>query len=97
MERSDADSFSFAEPKSGVAGLAEPRRICEDGLEQAIEIAWRTADDAEDLVVAVSRSTNSFNSREVAVCCSRASVSSRVSSAFFFLRAATEVSIWGAG
>src|SRR5262249_17268011 len=48
MKRHGADGISFAEPQSPVAGLAEPRRVRQDGLERPVEIAWRTADDAED-------------------------------------------------
>src|SRR5262249_19614000 len=49
VKRRAADGVSFAEPESAVAGFAEPRRVGEDGLEHAIEITWRTANDAEDL------------------------------------------------
>src|SRR5262249_14803962 len=43
------EGISFAEPQSAVAGLTEPRRVREDGLEYGLQIAWRCADDAEDL------------------------------------------------
>ena len=49
MERNRPDGVSFTEPKCAVAGLAEPRRVREDGLEHGLEVAWRTADDAKDL------------------------------------------------
>src|SRR6266536_4001562 len=49
VERNGAEGLSFAEPKSAVAGLAEPRRIREDGLKYGPKFAWRTADDAQHL------------------------------------------------
>src|SRR5262249_25239841 len=45
----DAKPVSFTEPQSGMSGLAEPRRVRENGLEHPLKIAWRTADDAENL------------------------------------------------
>src|SRR5262249_23154513 len=35
--------------QSAIGGLAEPRRIRENGLEYPLKIAWRAADDAQNL------------------------------------------------
>src|SRR5262249_30520274 len=43
-----AEGVAFAEPKSAVAGLTEPRRVREDGFKYGLEVSWRTADDAEN-------------------------------------------------
>ena len=49
MERNGPDGVSLAEPKGAVAGLAEARRVREDGLEHGNRGPWLTADDAKDL------------------------------------------------
>ena len=45
MECSVAEAISFSEPHSAVARLAQPRRVCEHGLEHRLELTGRTGDD----------------------------------------------------
>src|SRR5262245_16534123 len=49
VDRYQSKRISFAKKQIAVAGLAEPRRIREDGLEHGLQVSWRTADDAKNL------------------------------------------------
>ena len=49
VQRRAAKAVSFAQPHDAVAGLAEPRRIRQHGLEHRLQLAGRAGDDAEHL------------------------------------------------
>src|SRR5262249_6647189 len=49
VECSVAAAISFFEPHSAVAGLAEPRRVCQHGLEHRLELAGRAGYDLQHL------------------------------------------------